>query len=317
MDRNTILEHIRDVLTRAGFYVSDIFSIRATSLDLVARRDDTLLLIKALANIDSLTEPVAQELQTLASLLKATPLLIGEKNGLNSLEDEVVYFRCGIQTITLLTLQNHLLDGIPISVYAAPGGLYVNLDTQQLKESRKQKNISLGAFARYVRISRRMVQMYEDGTNARVDVASRIEELLESSIIQPINLMQHQHIIKQTKLPLTKTDLDCIQQEVFSLLQKVGYQITPVGKCPFEAVSTEKRHIILTSVQQYGTKLPMRARIIKSISKITEKHGVVITDKESSKKTVEGTPLIAKKELKKICDPEDVIAIILEREYNS
>jgi predicted transcriptional regulator len=40
---------------------------------------------------------------------------------------------------------------------------------------------------------------------------------------------------------------------------------------------------------------------------------VVFTDKDVEKKSLEGTPIIGKKELRKIRDPEDVFTLILER----
>ncbi|MCK5112459.1 MAG: transcriptional regulator, partial [Thermoplasmatales archaeon] len=150
MKRTELLGSIRDVLINAGFYVSDLHSIRLTGFDIVARRDDSLLIIKVLTNVDSLSEDVANELKTLSSLLKGCPLLIGEKNGSGILEDDVAYFRFGIQAITLNTLKNHLLEGMSIRVYAAPGGLYVHLDEEKLRKLRQEKSISLGAFARYV-----------------------------------------------------------------------------------------------------------------------------------------------------------------------
>ena len=100
MDRIELLTNIREFLGNAGFSVSDPYAIRLPGFDLVARRDDTLLIIKVLSNIDGLSEDVGNELRALAYLLKATPLLIGEKNGMNHLEDDVVYFRFGIQTVT-------------------------------------------------------------------------------------------------------------------------------------------------------------------------------------------------------------------------
>jgi len=315
MDRLELLAQIREILGKAGFYVSDAYAIRLPGFDIVARRDETLLIIKALTNIDAISEEGAKQLRTLSFLLKATPLLIGEKNGLNSLEDEVVYLRFGIQAVTLSTLRNTILDDVPVNIYAAPGGLYVNLNKEKIQRLRQEKNISLGEFARFVRVSRRTVRMYEEGMSARIDIASRIEELLSSSITSPINLLRHP-ILETDILPLYqqgRREQKDLQEEVFSLLHNVGYSIIPMERGPFDAVSKEKDKILLTCVQEYNQKLVKKAQVASSISKITEKHAVVFTDKDHTKKNVEGTPIIAKKELKKIRDPEDVFTLILER----
>jgi len=313
MDRQQLLITIRDILGRAGFSVSDSYMIHLPGFDLVARQDDTLLIIKALTNIDGLSEAVGKELRALAYLLKATPLLIGEKNGVNRLQDDVVYFRFGIQAVTLSTLTNHVLEQAPVDAYAAPGGLYVNLDKEKIRRLRQEKNISLGTFARHVHVSRRTVRMYEDGMSARIDIASRIEELFEEPVSTPIDLLKPLQV-ETEHLPSYKQDkMKALQREVFSLLQDVGYKIIPMDRCPFEALSKEKEKILLTCVQEYNKKLVGKAQFMSSISRITERHAVVFTDKDVSKKNVEGTPVINKKELKKIRDPEDVLTLILER----
>jgi putative transcriptional regulator len=314
MPRTELFNKLRDILTKAGFYVSELYSMRLTGFDVVARRDDTLLIIKVLTNVDSLSENVAKELLTLSSLLKASPLLIGEKNGAGTLEDDAVYFRLGIQAITVGTLKNHLLEGIPINVYAAPGGLYVKLDEAKIHKLRQEKNISLGSFARQVHVSRRTVRMYEEGMNARVEIAFKIEELLDEAITTPIDIFKKTSGIKITlRYSQEMETMETFQREIFSLLQNVGYKIIPMERCPFEALSTEKEKLILTCVHKYNEKLLKKAYVVNSISKITERHAVVFTDKDGKKKNIKGTPIIAKKELKKIRDPEEIIELIIER----
>lgn len=313
MDRIELVKSIRETLTNAGFYVSDLYSIRLPGFDLVARRDNTLLIIKVLTNIDAFSEDVADELKTLSSLLNGSPLLIGEKNGLGRLEDDVVYDRFGVNAITVNTFRDHLLEGVPIKAYAAPGGLYVRLDEEKLQVLRQEQGISLGSFARHVRVSRKTAQLYEQGMNARVDVAMRIEELLNQSVTQPIDLFRMNPRTKKQALSYSKDRLKEFQREIFTLLEHIGYKIIPMGRCPFEAVSKERKGILLTGVQRYDQKLAVKAQVVSSISKITEKPAVLVTDKETGRTNVEGTPVIIRKELKKIRGPEEVLELILER----
>ena len=103
------------------------------------------------------------------------------------------------------------------------------------------------------------------------------------------------------------------KQEIFSILEQVGYKIIPVERAPFEALSKDRERILLTCVHRYDKKLQKKAQIISSISKITERYAVVFTDKEVDKTNIEGTPLIIKKELKKIREPEEILELIIER----
>jgi len=315
MDRTQLFKNIREILSNAGFYVSDLCSMRPIGFDLVARRDNSLLIIKVLTNIDALSEDVAKELRVLSILLKGHPLLIGERSGAGFLENDVVYDRFGIQTISYETLKSHLLEGMPLKVYAGPGGFYVNLDREKLIKRRQEQNVSLGSFARSVRVSRRTVQMYEEGMNARVEVASRIEKLLDCNIATSIDILK--------TLPNKEKDVETIygeteqirefQREIFTILEQVGYKITPMGRCPFEAVSKNKEKVLLTCVHKYDKKLIKKVQIVSSISKITERQAVLFTDNKANETNIGGTPIIIKKELKKIRGPEEILELIIER----
>ena len=316
MDRNELLGEVRDTLTNAGFYVSELYSIRPIGFDLVARRDNSLLIIKVLTNIDAMSQDVANELRTLSVLLKGCPLIIGEKTGFKTLEEDVVYDRFEIQAINIETLKNHLLEGIPLEIFAAPGGLYVNLDHDKITNFRKEQNLSLGEFARSIKVTRRTVQMYEEGMNATIEVALRIEDVIGTNVTKPIDLLNKQIKTQQIKTGTVESEgFKRFQREIFSILEQVGYKVIPIERAPFEAVSQDKRKIILTCVDRYDKKLIRKARVVSSISDITEKHAVIIPDKDVNKTNIEGTPLIVKKELKKARSPEDIIDLVLERLY--
>jgi len=317
MKRDQLLEAVRETLTNAGFYVSEVYSMHITGFDLVARRDNSLLIIKVLTNIDAITEDLANELITLSNLLQGCPLIIGEKSGLGQLTNDVVYDRFKIKAINSDTLKNHLLEGVPLEVYAAPGGLYVNLDTDKIKQFRQEQNLSLGSFARSLKVTRRTVQKYEEGMNAGVEVALRIEDLLGSNAATPIDILNKQTSEKQIRVKSIKPrSFQDFQREIFSILEEVGYKVIPMERCPFEAVSQDRKKILLTCVDQYDKKLIKKAKVVSSISNITEKHACLIVDKEVTKRNIEGTPLLVKKELKKAREPEEILNLIIERLYD-
>jgi putative transcriptional regulator len=318
MNRPELIEDIREILTNAGFYVSKLFSMRPVSFDLIARRDNSLLIIKVLTNIDALSDEVAQELKLLSRLLRGNSILIGERSSGGKLENEVVYDRCGIQAVNSETLKNLFLEGNPIKIYAGPGGFYVNINTERLIKLRHNLNLSLGSFARSLRVSRRTVRLYEEGMNARVEIAERMEELLGTAITKPIDILSYtsSKIEELKKLDFGKEKIIEFQREIFYLLKELGYKIIPMERCPFEAVSKDKNEILLTCVHRYDNKLIKKAKIVTSISKITEKHAVVFVDKEVNRTNIEGTPIINRKELQHSKEPEDVLDLIIDRICN-
>jgi putative transcriptional regulator len=316
MERNTLIEIVNKTLTAAQFEVSIMHSIRPMSFDLLARRNNLLLIIKVLTNIDALSEDAAKDLKTLSLLLEGSPLLVGERSSNSLLEDNVVYFRFGITTITSNTLKNYFLKNIPLAVYAAPGGLYVNLDEEKLRRAREEKNFSLGAFARAVGISRRMAKMYEEGANARLEVAKKIEKILGKKVISHINIQKEFEQSLVNKVDRNIGRFKIFQREVLTLIREIGYNIIPVEHCPFEAFSKERENILLTCINRFGDRFVRRARLVKDISKMTQQEAVLFTDKYKFKRNIEGIPVILKSELEKMKDPEDIIDLIIERKIN-
>jgi len=314
MSRKGVLEEISEVLSRVGFYVSEPHTIRSISFDIVARRDNILLIIKILGNIDAFNKDNAKELRILANLLQGSPFIIGAKSSTSEIEDGVVYFRHGIPIISLGTFKDFFLEEVPPFVFAAPGGLYVHMDGELLKSIRERNQLSLGALADIAKVSRRSIQLYEDGMGATVDAALRIEDFLKTPIILPINPLASYAKTERESMDWIESfdEFQGLEKDVFDHLKFLGYRIMPTTKSPFDALTKDTKTLILTSIERYDGALAKRAKVVTNISKVVEKHSVIFVEKYK-KTSLEGTPLIDKKELKKIEDSEDIIELILER----
>lgn len=314
MSRKEVLTEIREVLTGLGFYVSEPHTMRSVSFDIVARRDDVLLIIKILGNVDAFNKENAKELQVIANLLRGSPFIIGEKTSTSDIEDGVVYFRHGLPIISMGTFKDFFIEEVPPFVFAAPGGLYVHMDGELLRKIRERNELSLGALAEIAKVSRRSIQLYESGMGAMVDAALRIEEFLEIPIIQPINPLACYAKTEEETANWVESfeEFEGLEKDVFHHLNFLGYRIMPTSKSPFDALTKDSKTLILTSVEHHDGTLAKRAKVVTNISKIVDKHSVIFVEK-SRKLSLEGTPLIEKKELKNINDSEGVIELILER----
>jgi putative transcriptional regulator len=281
----------------------------------VARRDNILLIIKILGNVDSFSKDNAREMQMLSELLQASPLIIGGKSSTSEIENGIVYFRYGIPIISMGTFKDFFVEEVPPYVFAAPGGLYVHIDGEVLQEARKRNNLSLGALSDVAKVSRRSIQLYEKGMGAMLDVALRIEEHLKTPIILPINpLTSYATDELETSHWVDSFEgFEGLEREVFNHLNRIGYRILVTKKSPFDALTKDQKTLILTSIQSYDAALAKKAKVVKDISTIVEKHSVIFVEK-SRLQSLEGLPLIQKKELKKIDDSEDIVKLILERE---
>src|SRR5439155_849633 len=161
MKRDRVLEETRRGLAKTGFFLSRPHGERGLCFDFVARRDDTLLIVKVLQNVDALNKETAHELLEVARILEASPLVVGERSGTGSLEDGVIYTRFGVSILSRRTLGEFLEEGVPPFLYSAPGGLYVRLDADALRRLREERQVSLGALERKAEVVSNLSRVVE------------------------------------------------------------------------------------------------------------------------------------------------------------
>ncbi len=313
MNKELLISRAIAILSRAGFIISERCDIRPRSFDIAARRDDLLLLIKVISNIDGLNEETTMEMQFLSKHLHGYPIVIGEKTRDHSLETGVVYFRYGVPAFDISTMQDCFIEDIPPLIYAEHGGLYVNLKGNILKEERIRKNISLGALASLLGVSRRTISKYEEGEMAAsVDVALKLEEVLDKGFSVAVNLFE-----KLYSNDIQKQENVAKESKIFSSLKNMGFEVLPISQAPFDAVSQSSNRnaetTILTGVGEYTKTTVKKAHLMSSISEVALTQSVLIVHGASKTKNIEKTVLVEEKELKKFNDKDDFIDLLHER----
>ena len=314
MTREKIFNTTRAILSKAGFDVSSAINIRSICFDVVGRRDKTVLIIKVLGNVDAFSRENADEMKIMADALDASPILIGETSSSCKLEKGIIYTRFKIPIISNETLADQLLEEVPPFIFAAPGGLYVKIDSDTLRQIREERGISLGTLAETAGVSRRTIQMYENGMGAMIDAALRLEEFLDTPIIEPLDPFDYQkddsvksHEVSGKGNSTGFTPLD--------RLVNIGFSITPIFRGPFEAITRDNDHnmVLLTGIGTEESKLIQKALIASELSNLTHKHSVVIVQKKHSTDSIKSTALVTDDELRKIDDKSELTDIILSR----
>ncbi len=315
MNKEALTLRVIEILSKAGFTISDRCNIRPRSFDLAARRCNILLLLRVLSNIDGLSAETAREMRHLSGFMDGSPLVIGSKSRDQTLADGVTYFRYGIPSINPETLYDCFIEGVPPLVHAAPGGLYIHIDSERLKSIRTANNISLGELASELGISRRTVSRYEDGRmDASIDVVLRLEEILDAELVCPIKLLSTERdLTKQDRTPEPSEQSE--PNEVSLLLTPLGFFVFPAKQAPFNAISNDSRdnNIMLTGFSTYNRTMVKNARLMSSISSVAGTKSVYIVKGTCRHTQIDGTVLIEESEFKRIDDLDDVIRLIQER----
>ena len=312
MSRTALVGNVTAMLEDAGFTVSDRCAVRPKSFDVVARRGGDLLLLKILGNVDAFDRPTGLEMRRLGEFLSGTPLVIGLRTRDKELEPGVMYLRHGVPVLSPDTAYNLFIEGVEPLVYAAPGGLYVNIDGDVLADKREELGWSLGRLATELGVSRRTVSKYEDGMDASVDVAMRLQELFGGELTRPLDVREGAEAVRESDDGVPDAPEDA---EAMGVLSRVGFIVHPTARAPFKTVSedaADAERLLLTGHSTFNKTAEKRARIMASISRVAETRSVYFVD-DADRENVDETVIIRKEEAEAIDDPEDLEDLIRER----
>ncbi|BAI62942.1 putative HTH-type transcriptional regulator [Methanocella paludicola SANAE] len=312
MTRETLLDQAIRILQKAEFIISEKCDIRPRSFDVGARRGKTFLLIKVLSNIEGLGEDTSREMRRLAVLFNGTPIVIGEHTNDHPLEGGAVYLRYGIPCVNIETFKDNFLEEVPPLVYAAPGGLYVEIDGDTLKAVRESKNISLGELAKHLAVSRRAISKYENGMNATIDIALKLEAVLDTPLARPINmLVRFEKPGEEEKDDMANaTDLE---KEALGTMKDIGFDVFRTAKAPFNALSRDDDNKVLTGVSDYSEAVIKRARFMSSLADVADTYSVFIVKKMSKSRNIGNTVLVRHEDLKALDDSDDLLTMLLKK----
>ncbi|KPV65113.1 MAG: hypothetical protein AOA65_0492 [Candidatus Bathyarchaeota archaeon BA1] len=313
MKRAEVLDATESIFRRTGFQVSERCVARASCFDFVARREEQLALIKVPINIGNVSRKDALELQAISRYLSTVPLLICDKTRNKPLEDDTVYMRYNIYTITLKTLEDIVFRGMHPLVEAGPGGYYVNLDGSVIREKRQKLGLSVGKLAEMTSISRRTLYGYEKGmAKASVSTAYNLEWILGIPVVQPIDIFRRgSQSIGLFALAKRMIIKNRFLSMVLSKLTRLNCRVAPVGRAPFDFIAQfpkEQLNIIGGVADKRDQNIDQRTREIISISRVIDAPSVFVTDGEQIPNN--NIPLIHHDELSKLRHPEEFIALL-------
>jgi putative transcriptional regulator len=317
------VERVLAILSRAGFYVFDLHHARPSSFDLIARRDSTLLLVKVLKNIDALGPADARELSLQARLLEAAPLLVGSASGSEPLEVGVVYNRYGIPVVTLETLQDYVWRGVPPFLFSSPGGVFAKVDSRRLRELRESRGLSLGALAEAAGVSRRTIQLYEEGAGAEVEVVERLERFLGTVLAAPFDIFDPLGVVRGREVPAPSSagtpapGREDWTADVLAGLDEQGWDVVVTNRSPFDALARPEeppREDLLFLGLGDLEAAQRRAHLLGQIARVAEGRAFFVVRERRSRLNIQGTPLVTYAEIRRRANPEELRELLEQRE---
>lgn len=303
MNREEMLNATESVLKNAGFKISRRCSSRPSCFCMAARNGSNLVLIKVLSDLGKVKLRDALELRTISSLLCATPLFIAGNSRDRPLEDDTIYSRYDIYAVTFKTLEEVVSDGMSPLVEAGPGGCYVRLDGELIRNQRMKLGLSSGKVAEQSGISRRTLYGYEKGmAKASVLAAYNLELMLGVPVVKCVDVFQPVQadagfFAAAKRFIIRNRFLKTVLKQL--ILSNFKVAATTLAPFDFIAQPPNGNVNIIGGVTHPGEiNINLRAEEIITVSDVAEAQPVFITDGRLTPNS--NIPLIYSEELEKL-----------------
>ena len=193
----------------------------------IAAQKNVLLLLKTLMNVDSFQEEQAKNLKIISNNLDAHPMIIGIQTRREKLKPGIVYERFDMPTVSLKTFEDLICNSIYPKIYRDRGGLYVEIDSDVLKDSRKRKGLTQRELAEAVGINKKVIYEHEKKKlRMLLEIAEKLEQILNNKIIKSTEVFK-----KYDEHGYPK---DNMEKSIGRNLEKIGFKTDFVKQSPID-----------------------------------------------------------------------------------
>lgn len=303
-------------LYEGGFEISRPYTNERSSINIVARSRDKLVLIKALDDANELRSCYVAEIKKASYALRGSPLVISERDGSHEIDKEVAYEKQGLYVIHPEALKDYS-EGRRQYVYYRCGKFYVKIDGKKLRELREQIGLSLGGLASLLGVTRKAVYEYEKGgMNATVNVASRLYDVLSRYVgeeealqaFKPIDILDKTLFIEDKESWRSEGGRSRLQEEVALKLSRLGFSIFKFKGAPFNIIAKRDgeggRTLLILTLETLSDKFKEELEVLRGVAEVAKVKRLVVTRKASREDGV-----ISTKELDGLSSPEELIEV--------
>jgi putative transcriptional regulator len=265
----------------------------------IAAKNERLMLIKSLINIDSFSEEHALSLRSISYFLSANPLVVSIKNNRHFLNDQTIYSRFQLPVITPQTFENFLEEEKMIFFDSSKGKHTSEVDVEKIRNKRKEKGFSLRELAQLVGISKKaMYEIEKSKTKPSVETVNKIENILN------IKIQISRKIEANVNATYIKPKTE-VQKKVSKEFSRIGIENSSVFSAPFEIIGRENFSVVTSSLTKELTIMKKFANIVSS--------KIFLVAKKSEEENINGIPIVLESELSEIETPKDLKSRLKEK----
>ena len=269
--KQTLFDKLNIFLLKRGFTIKNL---TRTCFDILARRNDQILLVKVLEDANSIMREHTEEMISVASYIGASPLIVADKAG-DKLEGNVVYTRFGIYTLNFDTFCNCISNRFPF-IKRSQAGLTASVVGEKLKEKREELGYSLNALSRKIGVTSRMIMKYEnENSEITIHHARKLYGIFGEKVFNEVDIFSSRANLQgKSQSPVSKKFIE------------LGFDAAETKKTPFDIIAKKGDEIILTEVSDKVNPQ------MQPLSKLLDADNLVIFRKKKPK----NIPSMTKKE---------------------
>lgn len=272
------IEEIAEILSRRSLEYSTINypDKKEKSIDIVAVNKNSKMIVKIQGNKKSLK--VKSDLKNIARIGLGIPVVIND-----SAEEEIISDKGNILSMNVDTFEK-ILDGEKIFLFKTRGGLFVKINSKELKKKREELGLSLGEVAQTLGVSRISIYDYEkEDSFVSLDIAEKLVELFGEEILGDV---LNNFRVDEKDNDVQDDDDNIISHKIAINLTEKGFRVVKMSFTAIDLVASKNDSKILFSIE--AESIPKSLKKFYEAKKITNKieAKLIVISRDSKNKKI-------------------------------
>ncbi|MCL4388642.1 MAG: helix-turn-helix domain-containing protein [Candidatus Marsarchaeota archaeon] len=283
--RDRLISSIARALEARGFSHISVGNMHSC-FDIIAEKRGSKLLIKAVADIDSISKSDVEDLLKLAGFFNAYAYVVGSRRKGLPFPKGIGFMRYGVTCIGAPDLEA-ALDGSIINISKKFSGVSIQVSGPELKHLRRLVGLSIRELASTVGISKESIERYESGSGkAHSANLKKLEEFFGGKL----------------------SENSAAQQANFRYAATGSIRFLSIRNAPFDAIAKKRFRY---EAKEKSASMHTLYKVASFYSKVTEAfdddHPFFIVSKGSPTGRLKGIPVLTKESLKKMIDEDELL----------
>ncbi len=265
-----VVKLAESMLETAGYEHCSYFGC----FDIAAKKGRKIVLLKVLSNVDSIQEEQANSLKTIAANLEATAIIAGERTRRERLDEDVIYHRFDIPTISTSALENFFMEETEPLIARARGGLFAEIDATLLREKRHASGMTQSELAIKAGTTKKTIYEHERANKkASLEIVEAVEKFL-GPVSVPLSF-------ETKKDPAENMPRGRFEISVSRHFRSIGFDTASVYSAPFNIIAKNDGLLVLSEAEEKAEKLERMVGDMMNFSQLSRKPLIAVTREEA------------------------------------